>query len=142
MVLYRTDPIEQLEAHFRYHYYKQRGKASGPFKNISKHKIDYNDEGMIDECINFMNRFKNYYYAFVDKWVHKSQSNILAIDYSSFVSSPKEYTIKILDHYFPDLTFDTEIVKKVIHDLNIKYKNSIPDFVYQKLRNSFINDKT
>lgn len=141
LVLYRRDPIEQLEAHFRYDYYKQQGKVSGPFENVSKHKIDYNDEDMIDKCIKFMNEFKDYYYSFVDKWVHKSQSNILSIDYSSFVSSPKEYTIKILDHYFSDLTFDNEIVKKVIHDLNIEYKNSIPDFVYQKLRDSFINDK-
>lgn len=141
LVLYRTDPIEQLEAHFRYDYYKQQGKASGPFNNVSKHKIDYNDEGMIDKCIHFINTWRDFYYAFIDKWVRKSQSNILAIDYNSFVGGPKEYTTKILDHYFPDLKFDNEIVKKAIHDLNIEYKNLIPDFVYQKLRNSFINDK-
>lgn len=142
LILYRKDPIEQLEAHFRYHYYKQQGKATGPFKNISKHKIDYNDEGMIQECIHFMNTRKDYYYAFIDKWVRKGQSNILAIDYASFVTLPKEYTIMILDHYFPDLAFDDKIVYNVIDDLNIEYKNSIPDFAYQKLHNLFTNDKT
>lgn len=104
VVMYRRDPILQLEAFFRY-----------------ENPDDCND---LEKLVQYYKDNIHYYNAFVDKWVKNDCENILKIEYYDFVNEPVKYTQTILKFIYPHVQIDDTIVQTVVEltDINLKHK--------------------
>lgn len=87
LVLYRKDPLLQLEAYARY-----KNKTS------------------MEQVVNFIHHHKKSYDRFVMKWCSTTTtSNILVVDYYELLASPIESTRAIFRHFFPSIELQSEV---------------------------------
>jgi hypothetical protein len=89
LVLYRKDPILQLEAYARY---------------ILKEK-----KPRLEETIQFIRNNRPKYDRFVQKWCHDSMPNVLVLDYYEFLASPVDNMKTIFHHFYPTIQSKPEI---------------------------------
>jgi len=86
LVLYRKDPILQLEAYARY-------------MNMTS----------LEETCQFMCSKRKFYDRFVQKWCHHHHPNVLVFDYYELLASPVENMKTIFHHFYPDITLRPEV---------------------------------
>jgi hypothetical protein len=79
MVLYRADPVVQLEAYFRYRWCWKMKMADKP---------DYSDKKTRQALEAFVKKEKVYYDDFLNKWVYPSEPNRLRLTYDELVMHP------------------------------------------------------
>lgn len=128
IVLYRKDPILQMEAFYR-------------FNKILRANQQYN----YDDLKQFIIEVYPYYNYFINKWVNNDNENILKIEFYDLINTPLDKLKKIFSHLFPDLKYNEIIFKEIlkvefkdneISDLNstIKQINHMDDEIYNKLK--------
>uniref|UniRef100_A0A6C0HZS2 Sulfotransferase domain-containing protein n=1 Tax=viral metagenome TaxID=1070528 RepID=A0A6C0HZS2_9ZZZZ len=128
IVLYRKDPILQMEAFYR-------------FEKILKKNQQYN----YDDLKKFIKQTYPYYNYFINKWVNNDNENILKIEFYDLINTPFDNLKKIFSHLFPDLEYNEIIFKEILeielidNDLTcikstIKQLNYMDDEIYNKLK--------
>lgn len=101
IVLYRKDPIEQLEAYYRY----------------LKPEIS---------LFEFCKQKKEYYNAFIEKWVTPSLSNVFLLDYDTLIHDPYNSISRLLS--FLEIQIDVSDLVEILILQNIKRRYTIsPD---------------
>jgi hypothetical protein len=109
IILYRKDPIIQLEAWYRFH-----------------NKI-YN----INDCCNFIKDKLPFYEAFKEKWIN---DNHLVITYENFLENPQDVITNILKYMFPHYNFDKYLINSILlkHKIELKYIISPKNYEFYK----------
>jgi hypothetical protein len=104
LVMYRRDPILQLEAFFRY----ENPDADNDLEKF----VQYYKDNI------------GYYNAFVEKWINNDCDNILKVEYYDFVNEPLQHITSILNFIYPNVEIDPDIIKKAVEltDINLKYQ--------------------
>jgi len=91
LVLYRKDPILQLEAYAR-----------------------YLDKKTLEEVISSIRKSRAYYNKFVEKWVDTNNNNILVFDYYELLASPVENMKTIFQHFYPSIQPKPEVFGNIM----------------------------
>lgn len=79
-MLYRADPVYQLEAYFRYHWCSELKNADRP---------DYLDNETMHHLEKFFAEKKYYYEQFLEKWVYPPpEPNRVLLTYDELVQHP------------------------------------------------------
>lgn len=116
IVMYRDNPIEQLEAWYRF--------------NIGSQT--YN----IDDCLTFIKGHSLYYTAFLKKWVDQCQ---LAITYDALIDNPSEIIENLFHMIYPNTILNKTILKTIISRCNVARKYIIPYETYKQLYTEYYN---
>ena len=119
IVLYRKDPILQLEAYYRFENRHRNIQKVTQFKDFR----------------NFYYKNITYYRRFVNKWVREDVP-WKSFDYDSYVKHPFETLKSILEYLWPEIKFLDENIQKVIDEIGISYKHFIDEEYYTKLQAS------
>lgn len=125
IVLYRADPILQLEAYYRYSCLEAYSK---------------------EELLKFYNNKIKYYTTFKNKWTSTKYENVLPIEYYDLCNNTYDIVIKILNFYYPHIQFDESLIKSLISEKfeiynkgskivqPIKILHTMNDEVYQYIK--------
>jgi hypothetical protein len=89
LVLYRKDPILQLEAYARYTWKEKKPR--------------------LEETIQFIRNHRPSYDRFVQKWCRQSLPNVLVVDYYEFLASPVDHMKTIFHHVYPTIESKPEV---------------------------------
>lgn len=127
-MLYREDIILQLEAYYRY-------------------EIRVNNKPYIySDLIEFIQKNKEYYKRFIDKWVNNSNPNVYKVEYFELVKNPNHYFGEIMRFFYPnhegeffnedlfEVEFDIDNGSRKKEKRKIQLRNNLSDEVYQKLK--------
>lgn len=95
IVLYRKDKILQLESWYRL--------------NIKMRKKKYK----FKKLISFIKRKTSYYNTFINKWVNNTNESILKVEYYDLVNNPVYIIKKLLNHIYPNVTFNQNIINNI-----------------------------
>jgi len=119
--------IEQLESLFRYTYYRDNMKHP-----------DYEDNLVYDQLIESIKNKIEYYKQFINKWVERSSTNILQLEYSEVIRNPRKYVENLISFLsIPHLDKDIDNIIQNIE--KIEYKNTIDNTLYCRIQSSIKN---
>jgi hypothetical protein len=127
IVIYRDDPIIQMEAYYRFS------------KKLNYPDYNYQDD-TYEDFQSFYKTNIDYYKAFREKWIDTKYYNVFPIRYETLINNPTETLLSILRVIYPN-TFNRiddiniKIINEVIQQNDIKYKHILTKFKYNKLRN-------
>jgi len=131
VVLYRSDPIVQLDAWYRW----RVGRRSGEYQEVLEPDPGWwKTRAHLDGLTRFATRHARYYRRFVAKWVEANPENIVAIEYGSFLNSPEDFMFRILAHLFPDLSFDARVIADAVRIENPSPRKQMPAEFYGAAR--------
>ena len=128
LVLYRKDPILQLESYYRF--------------ILSKYdtSLSYN----YDDLLKFVKGKLPYYNNFIKKWVNNDDSNILKVEYYEIINNVFDSSQKIFNHFYPEITIDESKLNEINNiefyssDKNnlgkVGLKNTINPDIYESLK--------
>ena len=103
--LYRSNLLQQLESHFRFH-----AKYGLKIHNDTNEKIDYTDVTMLEYFEDFVKTNKNYYINMCNKYKNKNRHNVLEVEYEYYVNNFNEMFRKILSFF--DIDINDEYIEK------------------------------
>jgi hypothetical protein len=103
MFLYRSNLLQQLESHFRFH-----AKYALKIINNTNEKINYTDAIILEEFKNFVRTNKNYYSNMCNKYKNTNRNNILEVEYEYYVNNFNEVFRKILTFF--DIEINDEYI--------------------------------
>ena len=90
LVLFRKDPILQLESYYRF--------------VLSKH--DINTSYNYDDLLKFVKGKLPYYNNFIKKWVNNEYNNILKVEYYELINNVVDTSQRIFNHFYPEIIID------------------------------------
>lgn len=127
LVLYRKDPILQLEACYRNHIF-----------DIIKKEYIYED------LLQYIIEKFDYYKKFIEKWTQdQNKKNIFCMTYEDIIQDPINNYQKIFNFFYPDISINTtifqQLTEQTFHGSKIKLLNKLDDKIYQKLKIDLIS---
>lgn len=125
LVLYRRDPILQLEAFAR-----------------------HENRRTLNDTVEFMKFYLPWYHNFVEKWCdNETRSNVLVYEYYEFFQDPVCHTKIVFQHFYPTIplrneifddllsvTFSTDDGNRNIVQAPIFTPKKMPEEYYQQLQ--------
>lgn len=127
IVIYRKDPVIQLEAWYR-HY---RAFL------IGEENYDPSSETYDDFISSFFIPNIEYINAFYKKWVFSSYDNCYKFYYEDIIESPRSSLIDILHVVYPQyekLIQNDVVIDQIIQSHNVAFKHKIPSETHIKLK--------
>jgi len=127
IILYRKDPVSQLDAYLRY----MMGKDwNSPQTNCLNYHSGFHGKSLsYSDNVGLIQAMFQYYINWKKKWVDTPTPNSILVEYDSFMRSPKE-TIEQIS-IFLGIPVNSS---KVVDDLKIEYKHTISSEKYNELK--------
>lgn len=116
VTMYRSDPIDQLEAYFRF----QNAKG---LKNGHLHSPLEYDDHLFSKLVEFVRGNLRYYHRFVAKWTERAD---LVLEFDDYVSNPVDSLLAMMRVFRPEAVVPRRAVQATI--------DSYPDAIKRKSR--------
>jgi hypothetical protein len=128
-VLYRQDPVLQMDAWYRWH----MGKKRGEYNHILETEADW---WVGDEYVRGLRHYlllrRDYYQGFVRKWSQSESELVDALDYHELVRQPSQGIKKVLMHLFAGSasTFQDDTLPDLDH---VRRRNTMPEALHRQM---------
>jgi hypothetical protein len=137
LVLFRKDPILQLESYYRYILSNKNSNSEKYISEVSSYEYD--------DLLKFVKSKLPYYNKFLEKWINNDKDNILKVEYYELINNVEYNSQRIFNHFYPEVEIDrsklNEISKIEFYTFTkksnlgkVKIKNTINTDIYESLK--------
>lgn len=137
LVLFRKDPILQLESYYRYILSNSNSNSEKYISEVSSYEYD--------DLLKFVKSKLPYYNKFLEKWINNDKDNILKVEYYELVNNVEDTSQRIFNHFYPEVKIEQSKLDEISNiefytfskkrNLGkVKIKNTINPNIYESLK--------